>query len=196
MKKSLVLLCLWTYCAAAQEGSQIVGRWRSQQTSKGGIGAMYDFEADGTVRFSPGAIVPMQYRVEGDRLKFFPSDGIAYALSWNDDDHLRMTVNGAGSEDYTRLGVRPDPLNKLAGEWIGTREMGGQKVLAHWIFSDNSNAVLMIRFFTQTGNYTIQNGRLVAKFGEQVGLDGPISFYEGVLTINRSRGRVTKLSRY
>ncbi len=157
---------------------------------------MYDFDADGTVRFSPGAIVPMQYRMEGDRLRIVAADGIAYALSWNGDDHMRMTMNGAGSEDYTRLGVRPDPQNKLAGEWTGTRDMDGRKVLEHWIFGDNSNAVLMIRFYTQTGNYTVQNGRLVAKFGEQVGLDGPISINEGVLSINRSRGRVTKLSRY
>ena len=157
---------------------------------------MYDFAADGTVRFSPGAIVSTQYRVEGERLTFVPFDGTVYAIKWNDDDHMRLTVTGTGSEDYTRLGVSKDTRNKLAGEWTGTREMDGRKVLVRWIFGDDSNASLMIRFLTEKGNYTVQNGRLVATFGGQVGLDGTISLTDGILSINRSRGRMTKLSRY
>ena len=196
MRKRFVLVCLLAYGATAQDASQIVGRWRSEQTSHGGIGAMYDFDADGTVRFSPGVIVDLQYSVVGDRLTLSTSDGSAYQLSWNGDDQMRWTVNGAGNEDYTRLGVRPDSQNKLVGEWTGMREMDGKKVLEHWIFAANSEAVFMIRFFTQTGNYSVLNGRLVATFGGQVGLDGPISLSAGVLSINRSHGRVTKLVRY
>ncbi len=157
---------------------------------------MYDFDADGTVRFSPGAIVAMLYRLDGDRLSFLPADGMDYAVSWNDGDHMRFTIAGAGSEDYTRLGSMQDPRNKLIGEWIGTRDMEGKKLLVHWIFGSDSNAVFMLRFYTQTGSYTVQNGRLVAKFGGRIGLDGPISVADGVLSINRSGGRVTKLSRY
>ena len=118
MTKGLIFFCIWT-CCAAQDGSQLVGRWRSVETSKGGIGAMYDFGADGTVHFSPGAIVPTQYRLEGDRLTLSPSGGVAYTLSWNGDDHMKLTVNGAGSEEYNRLGAEQSPRNKLVGEWTG-----------------------------------------------------------------------------
>lgn len=196
VKKAVGLFCVLAYCAAAQEASQLVGRWRSVETSKGGIGAMYDFDADGTVHFSPGAIVPMQYRVVGDRLIFEPPDGIRYSLSWNGADRLRLTVNGAGSEDYARLGVQNDPQNPLLGEWTGTRDMDGQKVLVHWIFGADAKGLLMVRFLSKTGSYSVQNGRLVAKFGGQVGLDGAISLTNGILSISRSGGRVTNLSRY
>ncbi len=196
MGKACALLLLGTCLALAQDAVQIVGRWRSEQTSKGGIGAMYDFAADGTVHFSPGAIVPTQYRLEGDRLTLDPSDGIGYTLTWNGDDRLRLAVSGSGSEDCSRLGARRDPLNKLVGEWTGTRDMDGNKVVTHWIFGPDSKALFMIRFLTHHGNYTIQNGRLVAKFGEQIGLDGTISLAGDILTINRSAGRVTRLLRY
>ena len=157
---------------------------------------MYDFGPDGTVRFSPGAIVQERYRLDGDRLTFLPSDGPAFSVSWNGDDHMALTVAGGGAEAYTRLGVRRDTENKLAGEWTGTRDMEGKKVVVHWIFGEDSTAVLMIRFLTETGRYAVQNGRLVATFGGRIGLDGSISLADGILAINRSGGRVTKLSRY
>jgi hypothetical protein len=194
-KQVAIVLFAWAACAAAQDASQLVGRWRSVETSKGGIGAMYDFLADGTARFSPGAIVPQQYRVEDDRLWLDSPTGVPYALSWSDDDHMRFTVNGQ-SEDYTRLGNRKDPQSKLLGEWTGTRDMGGQKVLVHWIFGADSSALLMIRFLTESGSFTVQNGRLTASFGGRPGLDGTFSIADGVLTINRSGGRITRLTGY
>ncbi len=196
VKKTIALFCMWGISAAAQDASQLVGRWRSVETSKGGIGAMYDFAANGTVQFSPGAIVPMQYRLDGDRLTFDGPDSTAYSLSWNGPDRLSFTVKGE-SENYTRLGVQRDPQNPLLGEWTGPRDMGGQKVLVHWIFGDDGRALLMIRFLTQNGTYSVQNGRLVATFGGQVGLDGPITLApDGIVSIHRSRGRITKLTRY
>ena len=74
--------------------------------------------------------------------------------------------------------------------------MDGQKVLVHWIFGADSSALLMIRFLTQVGNYRIQNGRLIATFGGQVELEGPITLSSSVLSIQRANGRVTKLVRY
>lgn len=180
----------------AQEPNQLVGRWRSVETSKGGIGAMYDFDADGTVRFSPGAIVPMQYRADGDRVIFDPADGNTCSLSWSGSDRVRFLVNGTVAEEYARLGRQPDPQNPLIGEWTGSRDMDGKKVLVHWIFGADGKALLMIRFLTQTGSYTVQNGRLVAMFGGRPGLDGSIAVADGVLAIHRSGRRVTKLARY
>lgn len=194
-KRVAIVLFAWAACAAAQDASQLVGRWRSVETSKGGIGAMYDFLADGTARFSPGAIVPQQYRVEGDRLSFLPPDGMPFTLSWTGDDRVRLAVDG-GNEEYTRLGTMRDPQNKLVGEWTGMRDMGGQKVLVHWIFGADSSALLMIRFLTESGNFVVQNGRLTASFGGKPGLDGTFSIVDGVLSINRSGGRITRLTRY
>jgi hypothetical protein len=192
--RAIALFLLYTFIAAAQDLT-LVGRWRSVESSKGGIGAMYDFTADGTAHFSPGAIVPSQYYVEGDRLSFYPPDGVPFTLSWTDDDHMQMSANGV-REDYTRHGNRRDPQNRLLGEWTGMRDMGGQKVLVHWTFNADSNAMLMIRFTTQTGTYSLQNGRLMMSIAGKTALDGTVTYADGVLSINRSGGRVTKLARY
>ena len=53
-KTFLVLLVLLQ--AASGQQPNLVGRWRSVETSKGGIGAVYQFYADGALDFSPGAI--------------------------------------------------------------------------------------------------------------------------------------------
>jgi hypothetical protein len=192
--RAIALFLLYAFIAAAQDLT-VVGRWRSVETSKGGIGAMYDFAADGTAHFSPGAIVPSQYHVEGDRLSFYPAEGAPFTLSWSDDDHLQMSANGV-REDYTRLGNRRDPQNRLLGEWTGMRDMGGQKVLAHWTFNADGNAILMIRFTTQTGTFSLQNGHLTMSLAGKTALDGTVAYTDGVLSINRSGGRVTKLTRY
>jgi hypothetical protein len=65
------LLILFTLSLATAQppspnaAASLIGRWRSTQTSMGGIGAVYQFRADGTFDFSPGAIVDMPYRMEG-----------------------------------------------------------------------------------------------------------------------------------
>jgi hypothetical protein len=104
-------------------------------------------------------------------------------------------VNGQG-EEYTRLGEVVNRQNLIVGEWLGTRDMDGQKVQVHWIFSTDSNALLMIRFISHSGAYTVKDGRLVATFDGRVGLDGRITLVGNVLTISRSGGRMTKLIRY
>lgn len=194
MKKTVALFCLWTSCAAAQD-AQLVGRWRSVETSKGGIGAMYDFMANGTVQFSPGAIVPEPYRVEGERLTIGAPQEMQYTIAFTGEDRLRMSVNGQG-EEYTRLGTRPNPQSLLVGEWTGTRDMSGVKTLVHWIFRADSTTLLMIRFTTQSGTYSAQNGHLKASFGGRGDLEGTLELTGGVLSITRSPGRVTKLMRY
>jgi hypothetical protein len=179
----------------AQQSSDLVGRWRSVETSKGGIGAMYDFLADGTARFSPGAIVPMQYRLDGDRLSTYPESGPPCTLSWTGLDKVRFNFGEKG-ETYTRLGTQRDPASPLRGEWIGSRDMDGKTVAVHWTFAADGSAVLMIRFLTMPGRYQVASGRLTATFGNQPGLSGPIDLANGILSIHRSDGRVTRLLRY
>ena len=195
MKKLAIALCLCAGTAVAQPSFELVGRWRSVETSKGGIGAMYDFMEDGTARFSPGAIVPMPYQVVGDRLQTGSASDPVYRLEWSGADRLRLSFSGHG-EDYTRLGTQPDAANPLLGEWTGRRSMDGQVVFVHWIFYPDSTAVLMIRFLTMEGRYEVRDGRLMATFGGQPRLTGSIALADGVLSIDRGGGRITRLKRY
>jgi hypothetical protein len=178
--------------------ASLIGRWRSVETSKGGIGAVYQFRADGTIDFSPGAIVDMPYRVEGDQLILPPATTtgpeMKTTLTWPSNDVLRMSTQGQ-SEEYRRQG-KADPRDRLIGEWLTSREMDGQKMPTEIFFYPVGKSLLVIRFTTQHGRYTVTNGKLVAEFGGRVGLDGTFDITNGVLSIQRSGGRVTKLARY
>lgn len=154
---------------------------------------MYDFFNDGTARFSPGAIVPMQYRLDGDRLTTYPVDGPAFTVSFSDDDHLRMSVQG-GIEDYVRLGTAAGTGRRLVGEWSGKRNMDGNIVAVHWIFNVDSSAILMIRFLTLQGRYEFRDGRLIATFGNRP-LSGPATLANGILSVQHD-GKTTRLQRY
>jgi hypothetical protein len=68
--RSTALLPLILLCASAGQSSpdQILGRWRSMETSMGGIGVMFEFHAGGVVDYSPGAVVETPWRKEDGQL--------------------------------------------------------------------------------------------------------------------------------
>ena len=74
-KMSLVIALVFSsifLIAEDKSGSQIVGHWVAVNRSKGGIGSMWDFKPDGTLAMSPGAVVDMPYKFEGDTLTLPP----------------------------------------------------------------------------------------------------------------------------
>jgi hypothetical protein len=202
--RTLLLILLATLPLAsgqqtsANSAAGLVGRWRSVETSKVGIGAVYEFYPNGTIDFSPGAIVDMPYRTEGDQLILPPDtttgSEMKTTLTWPSNNVLRMSTQGQ-SEEYQRQGAA-DPRDRLLGEWLTSREMDGQKMPTEMFFYPSGKSLLVIRFTTQHGRYTVTNGRLVAEFGGRVGLDGTFDITNGVLSLQRSNGRVTKLARY
>jgi len=198
MSKPVLLLFATLVLANAQPAANLAGRWRSVETSQGGIGAVYQFHANGTLDFSPGAIVDMPYRVEGDQLILPPgmTNGpeIKSKLTVS-GDLLRLAVEGHVSE-YHRRGTVPDLHNLLLGEWLGSREMDGRQMIEQMFFYPGGKSLLVILFTTQRGIYSTSGGRLVATFGGRTGLNGPFDISDGVLSIHRSGGRVTKLARY
>ena len=198
----LILLATLPLASGQQTGANpaasLIGRWRSVETSKGGIGAVYEFRADGTIDFSPCAIVDMPYRLEGDQLILPPATTTGpemnSTLTWPSNDVLRMSTQGQ-NEEYQRQG-KADPRDRLLGEWLTSREMDGQRMPVQMFFYPGGKSLLVIRFTTQHGRYSVTNGRLVAQFGGRTGLDGTFDIANSVLSIQRSGGRVTKLARY
>src|ERR1700704_881073 len=111
MSKPLLLLFVTLVLANAQPPASLTGRWRSVETSQGGIGAVYQFHPDGTVDFSPGAIVDMPYRVEGDQLILPPgtTNGpeIKSTLTLSGESIMRLSAEGHVTE-FHRRGAAPD----------------------------------------------------------------------------------------
>ncbi len=199
----LVLLAALPLATTAQPPAtnppaNLVGRWRSVETSKGGLGAIYQFNADGTFESSPGAIVDMTYRVEGDQLILPPATTTGpetkSTLAFPANNVLRMSTQGQ-SEEYQRQGAA-DPRDRLLGEWLTSREMDGHRMPTEMFFYPGGKSLLVIRFTVEKGRYSVTNGRLVGEIGGRVGLDGPFDFTDGILSIHRSGGRITKWARY
>ena len=151
--------------ASAQQTSSatIVGRWRSLETSKGGIGTILEFRSDGTLDFSPGAVVPMPWRIENAQL-ILPSATTngpeqKYTLKWLGRNTLRWE-SPQGSTELARVGDPPDPANPILGEWIENREMNGRPMVARYLFYPRGELLLLIPFATQRGSYAISGSTL------------------------------------
>jgi hypothetical protein len=198
----LILLATLPLATAQPTGSNpaaaLVGRWRSLETSQGGIGAVYQFNFDRTIDFSPGAIVDMPYRVERNQLILPPATAggpeIRSTLAWPANDVLRMSTQGQ-TEEYRRQGAA-DPRDRLLGEWLTSREMNGQRMPVQMFFYPGGKSLLVIRFKTEHGRYSVTNATIVARFGGATGFDGTFEIANGILSIHRSAGRITKLARY
>jgi hypothetical protein len=198
MRKPLLLLFATLVLGYAQSPANLAGRWRSVETSHGGIGAVYQFHADGTIDFSPGAIVDMPYRVEGDQLILPPATTNGPETKSKltvSGDVLQLALEGHVSE-YHRRGKVQYLRDPLLGEWLGSREMDGRQMIEQMLFYPGGKSLLVILFTTQRGIYSTTGGRLVATFGGRAGLSGPFDISDGVLSIHRGGGRVTKLARY
>ncbi len=156
---------------------------------------MYEFRADGTFSFSPGAIVDMPYRLEGGQIVFPPATTTGpeekSALEWDGRDAFRL----AGSS-WRRLGSAPDAAHPLIGEWTSTGEMDGRKIERRFIFDGANHCLMTVAFLTQNGIYTARAGNLVARIQGTSALIGTISFADGVLSIHRANGKITKLKKY
>ena len=197
MSKPLLLLFALVL-ANGQSPVNLTGRWRSVETSQGGIGAVFQFRADGTADFSPGAIVDTPFRVEGDQLILPPAttSGPETKAKLNlSGDVLRLTVDGRVAE-YHRRGTVQNLSSPLLGEWLGSREMDGRRMAEQMFFYPGGKSLLVILFTTQRGIFSTTGGRLVATFGGRAGLNGPFDISDGVLSIHRGGGRLTKLARY
>jgi hypothetical protein len=179
-------------CVSAQQASaaRIVGRWRSLETSKGGIGAILEFRSDGTVDFSPGAVVEMPWRIESNQLILPPeTDGGAERkanLKWLGDSKVSL-VSEAAVIELERVGDRANAGNPILGEWIERREMAGSKLEAHWLFYLGGKLLFLMPFVTQHGSYTISGSALRLKVQ---GLPPQFSFKltNDRLTLSESEG--------
>jgi hypothetical protein len=179
-------------CASAQQTSSasIVGRWRSMETSKGGIGYMFEFRSDGTVDFSPAAVVETQWRIENNQLILPPGTvGGAeqkFNLKWLGDNKLSLTT-GADVTELARIGDLANPGNPIVGEWIESREMAGRNLEAHWLFYLDGKILFLMPFVTQHGSYTISGSALHLKV-PGLGPEFRFELTDGVLTFSAPEG--------
>jgi hypothetical protein len=164
MRRLVGLLAVTGSLLSQTPAADVVGRWRSVETSKGGIGSIIQLRKGGVVDYSPGAVVEMKYRLEGDELILPPATThgpeLRQKIEFQGLGRLSMATGEGGVMAMTRQGAAPDAANPLLGEWTAPREMNGQHVVCRYIFYPGGKALLLIPFLTKTGRYTIQGTRM------------------------------------
>jgi hypothetical protein len=180
--------------ASAQQSSSgsIVGRWRSLETSKGGIGAVFEFRSDGTADFSPGAVVEMPWRIENNQLILPPeTDGGAERkanLKWLGDNKLSL-VSEAAVIELARVGEPANAGNPIIGEWIQGHWVG-LNLEARYLFYPGGKLLFVMPFAIHHGSYTISGSALHFSFPTWTPTPGNFRFKltDNVLTLSAPKG--------
>jgi hypothetical protein len=138
-----------------QQGSKLLGKWRSVTMSKGGIGALLDFRPGGRFDYIPAAIVPGRYSVEEQRLTMTDSDGEQTVMNIEaiSTETLRLGVPKAGSLDLKRVGRPEDPEHLLLGVWVTVQAMEGLPSRGYYYFRSDGTETFTVPFRTDQCQY-------------------------------------------
>lgn len=196
----LVGVLLLAAAAAAEDSSgKLLGRWRSLETSRGGIGSMLAFRKKGVVEYSIGAVVEMPYRIEGSQLVVPPgrTDGPEerQTMTWLTSDKLRLGTAGSVGTELTRTGPA-DASDRLIGEWRGFQEMNGRKIEVLYFFYPKGKLLLLMPFQGGQGTYSTQNGRIQLSWPNCPMPDAGFTVDNDVLTFTPSNSRQARYARY
>lgn len=197
----IVLICVAGMMLAEDAPSGLLGRWRTVSTTKGGIGALYEFKTGGVVLVRPGAIVPGTYKIEGKEMVLPPlmEGGPPNRQMINLDQPGRLILYQGNNVamDLSRVGKAPAGKPTVVGEWVGLREMDGQKLEMRIFFYAGGKSLFLLPFQTQQAKYQIANGRMTLLLPDGKAAEGPFGLSGGLLTIPSVRaGNSTKLTRY
>ena len=177
-----------------ESSESIAGRWRSLETSKGGIGALFEFRDGGVVVFSPGAVVEMPYRVERGELVLPPATHTGpeqrIRITITDKDQLGLEPPGAGPVriELRRVGTKRESDDPLVGEWLGERDFGGHVVEARYIFYGNRKCLLLIPFTRTEGTWSATATTITLNFPGQSTVEGQYAIEGDTLTIPGPHG--------
>ena len=125
---------------------------------------MLEFHPDGTVDFSPGAVVESGYRIEGNQL-ILPSETKGgpeqkSTFEFVGEDKLRLSKAGGLAGELTRRGPVTDPFNPIIGEWNGRQDINGHQVELRWLFYPNRKTLLLIPFNVEHGHFAIEGANI------------------------------------
>ena len=183
-----IALCV-TGGLCQEQGATLLGKWRSVETSKGGIGAVVDFHADGTFDYMPGAVLGGHYRVDGKQIVFTPENGepeYSQAL-----ESLLATTMRLGTLDFERVGKADASNNLLLGVWKTVRTMPSAPAShGYFYFRNDGRQTFFIPFLTEHCSYSVAGDRirLTNRQGSKV---GPLRWDGKILTVPWGRGEAT-----
>lgn len=196
-----LLICGAGLMLAQNVPDALIGRWRTVAVTKGGIGAMYEFKTGGVVLVRPGAIVTGTYKIEGNEMVLPPlmegGPPNRQTINLANPGRLILFQGKEVSMDLSRVGKQPPGKPTVIGEWVGLREMDGQKLEMRIFFFAGGKSLFLLPFQTQQAKYQIDKGRMTLLLPDGRAAEGPFTLGGGALTIPSVRsGKSTELTRY
>lgn len=182
--------------------ANLLGRWRSLKTSSGGIGALFAFHEDGSLDFSPGAVVELPYRLNGDTLSL-PADskdsGTKNKVKFVDENHVQLISESQGkthTQELRRNGSAPDTENPILGEWTSKREDLGRQIEATEIFYRTGKCLLLIPFIWQHGRYLVTGDTIRLEVASKPTTQGQFKLEGDTLMLPGPHGGADRFARY
>jgi hypothetical protein len=149
----------------ADDASGIVGKWAAVARTKGGLGARFNFQGNGIVTSSFGALVDFDYRIEGkvikmnlrgdkDRVDSIPFGIVGDKLILNPADPDKR-------QEMTRSAVTIAKAHPIVGIWSYKHYTGGMATMQ---YTTKGLAQLSVPFDTLSGAYKVQGQELQIDF--------------------------------
>jgi len=194
----LILTALYLTSGLSQEDNKLLGKWRSVETSKGGIGAILNFRTNRLFDYSPGAVIGGRYRVEESRVITSYDNGepeTTMTIESLSAETLRLgaprdagTTQRAGSVNLKRVGPPEDPNNLLVGSWVTVATMPGMPSHGYYYFRSDGTETLNIPFRTDRCTYSLAGDRIRLAVAAGSYVEGQVRWEGDVLILPWRRG--------
>ncbi|MBX9600694.1 MAG: hypothetical protein K2X35_06815 [Bryobacteraceae bacterium] len=173
----------------------VLGRWHSVERSKGGIGAIYEFRADGTVTFSPAAIVTGTYAEEnGNLVLTLGTKSTVIKLDRRAGDLVKVTAPSGPPREMKRIGPPEAAPASLRGYWRSPWT-GGQDLEQYERFRADGTYVFTLPMRPRSGYYKITKGSIWIQVANTV-TEGPVARDGDTLTLPSRKGAPDKYVPY
>src|SRR4029453_12814057 len=185
----LIAASSWASAAGAADtgAAALVGRWRSLENSEGGTGALFEFKEGGGFAYSPGAVLEMPYRVEGDTLVLPPEirSGPERTLQvdWLSDDSVRLSAKGSPNITLVRRSAKPGDKKSILGEFSGQQDVEGRTMDVVYLFGPEGKVVLLMPFVKTQGSYTVDGAKIRMAVPDRWSAEGTFKVEGDTLTL-------------
>jgi hypothetical protein len=175
-----------------QDDYKLLGKWRSVETSKGGIGAVLNFRTNNIFDYSPGAVIAGKYRVAENQVITTYDNGDpedAMTIESLTAETLRLGApQGAGSTNLKRVGRPEDPTNLLLGSWVTVATMPGMPSHGYYYFRKDGTTTFNIPFRTDRCTYSLAGDRIRLAVAAGGSVEGQVRWEGDVLILPWHRG--------
>jgi len=189
----LILTALSLTSGMSQEDSRkLLGKWRSVETSKGGIGAILNFRTNSVFDYSPGAVISGRYSVEASRVVTTHDNGdpeTTMTIESLTAETLRLGApEGEGSLNLKRVGRPEDPNNLLVGSWVTVATMTGMPSHGYYYFRSDGTETFNIPFRTDRCAYSLAGDRIRFAVAAGSSVEGQVRWEGDILILPWRRG--------